>query len=439
MNVKGFRFVCLAGVLAAQTLFVSQAQADAGDGLRSEQGWELTPSLTLSGAYNSNVFRASPDETASVLADAPILGIEPAVVIESPRERDFLLDLDAGLHWDQYFDVSDGGASRNVGRQSGLSAFGGVTAQINPDGQLSLKLDETITRKNVPSSYGGSEPYNWLHNNLGGVVGISPGAGVLGIDLGYHWGLYIFDNDSLAYLDRDEHKFDLDIHWDFLPKTSLLVNADFRLIRWDKEFHEPGREDLGFPSLRNVDHNPLRLTAGLSGLLTQRIALRALAGYGWSMHDEGSDFSGVLADVGLAYTFGRLDLNNKMGVGYRRDFRTASVGNFFAMHQVYANYVQHMLDKRMSLKLGGRFEWRDYSEESAVTYGEPLKDELLIGEAGLGIKATDWLGFNIDYALTANLTDSGYSLPAFDPTDPNITVLRDYVQHIATLSMKLQY
>lgn len=426
-----------AGLLLSQVAFGSVAFAEPGDALHSDGGWKLSPSLRLATSYNSNVYRASEDETASAVADAPVVGIEPAIAIKSPRERVFLLDLDGGLRWDQYFNIGDD-ASFDVGDQSGLSAFGNINATINPEGSLSLRLDESIVRSNEPSPYTSDDSYNWITNELGGVVGIRPGAGVLSFDLGYHWKLYAFDTPRLESLNRDVHRFDLDINWKFLPKTSLLARADYRLVRWKESVRTAARDDGSFPALINNDNTPLRVQGGLSGLLTERLSVQALAGYGASMHDAGETFSGVIGSFALAYAFGRLDLNNSVSSGYRRDFGDASVGNYFASHQVYLKYLQNVLDKRLSFNLGGRFEYRDYSAESSV-FGDDLSDQLLVGDAGVGLSATDWLRFDLDYRLSMNLTDNEYTVAAVDPSDPSISILRGFTQHIATLSMTAKY
>lgn len=438
MNFMNRALIIVAGLVAAQAFAPAAASADAGDGVHSTEGWKLTPSLTLSGRYNSNIFRAAKEETAGVVVDAPILGINPAVAISSPRERDFLLDIDAGVQWDQYFDTADI-PHVDASKQSGLSATGKLGAHINPEGSLSLRLEEVFSRRNEAATSGGGEPYNWINNRVGGVVGIRPSAGVLGIDLGYHWRLYDFDNIGLAYLDRFEHEFDLKVGWDFLPKTSLLLEGDFRLVRWDREQQLPTRDDLGLPALNRYNSNPLRVQAGLDGLLTERLSVRLLAGYGMSMHEEGESFGGVIGSASVSYAFGRLDLQNQLSLGYQRDFRTAPVGNYYGLHQVYGRYVQNLLDKKLSLHVGGRFELRDYSLDSTPLLGEALKDVMVIGDAGVEVQATEWLGFNFGYELTANLSDNEYTLPAVDPRDPTVSVLRRYVQHVALLSATFRY
>jgi hypothetical protein len=417
------------------------AAAQPGDGLKSSDGeWKLTPALTLSGAYNSNIFRAGDSETLTnvegepLVEGAPLVTIAPGLTITNPGAKNFLVDADASLKWEQYFgdDV--------ILDQSGLSAKADLSGTLNPDGDLSLTLDENFTRTNFPSSFGGGETYNWIVNRAGATVGIHPDARILEVDLGYHWWLHAYQSNSLERLDRQEHRFDASIRWRFLPKTSLLAEADYGLVRWKDSANPGSRDDIQVPVLTNSNANPLRVQGGLSGLLTRRIAVRALAGYGWSMHEVGPSFDGVIGTAALAYTFGRLDLQNTLEIGYRRDFRDATLGNFYSSHVVFADIDAGLYDRLLSLHLGGRFEMRDYSQNLDGTQGEPgnsLNDELLVGVAGVRSNIDDWLLIGLEYNLRANLTEDSYSIPSIDGDQLNF--VREYMQHVVTLSTTVQY
>jgi hypothetical protein len=101
--------------------------------------------------------------------------------------------------------------------------------------------------------------------------------------------------------------------------------------------------------------------------------------------------------------------------------------------------LQHLLDNRLSLRLDARFEMRDYSISSLAVSNQDLADQLIIGNAGVGVRATDWLSLDLAYRLTTNLTDDQFAIAAIDPTDPTVTVLRGYIQHLVTLSTTLKY
>lgn len=448
MNFRHPRWLAAAVLILGLAPWSRTAAAEPGDGVHSSDGgWKLTPAITLTGGYNTNLFRASSQETGSAIVDAPLAWIEPSISIANPGARKFRLTLDAGLQWEQYFGGSQttpSGGTVNPVDQSGLSAHADASGEINPEGAVGLRIDERFMRANEPTYYAGNSTYNWIQNSAGATVGIHPGARILDVELGYHWGLYAYQTDSLSHLDRNEHRFDASAKWSFLPKTSLLAQADYTLVRWKDALNPGSRDDLNNDPLLNANASPLRVQGGLTGLLTRRIAIRALGGYGWSMHDAGPSFDGIIGTVALAYSFGRLDLHNRLELGYQRDFRNSTVGNFYSMHQVFANYEQGLMDRVVSLRLGGRFELRDYSQnldgsQSAGDTGNSLNDELLIGEAGVVTNIDDWLIFDLAYNIRANFTNDQYSIPSVDPADPSLTILRKYTEHVITLSTTFQY
>lgn len=441
MNFRHLRWLA-ATTLILGVLPVSQtAVAEPGDGLKSSDGgWTLTPSLTISGGYDSNVFRSGEGEDNPDV-DAPVVFVEPSLSISNPGARNFLLDFDASLQWEQYFGsdqsyaVGDGTAIVNPTEQSGFSANADVVGTLNPEGGVSLTLDESITRINEPSNFAGNNTYNWILNRAGATLGVHPGARVLDVALGYHWWLYAFETGNLQHLDRNEHRFDLNAQWRFLPKTALLVEADYGIIDWVDSANPGSRDDRNFTTLANYGATPLRVQGGLNGLLTQRVALRFLGGYGWSMHDQGPSFSGVIGTAALAYTFGRLDLKNSLELGYTRMFRNATLGNYYDGHRVFANLEAGLYERLVVMRLGGRFELRDYASQD--DFVDSLNDEILVGEAGVQTNLNDWLIFDLEYNLRANFTDDFYTVPSI--TGAQLDFVRKYTQHIITLSTTFQY
>ncbi len=447
MDFRHFRRL-LAVALVLGALPLSQtAAAEPGDGLKSsEGGWKLTPAITLAGGYNNNVFRSGDgEELASPMVDSPIGRIRPTLSISNPGARDFLLNLDAGLQWEQFFggeEVSPTGGIVNPYEQSGLSARADVSGTVNPEGNLSLTLDENFTRINEPSNFSGNRTYNWIVNRLGGRVGIHPGARILEFDLGYHWWVYEYESGALDHLDRQDHRFDGTLRWRFLPKTALLVEGDYAISSYADSANPGGRDDIDAPVLVNSSATPARVQGGLAGLLTRRIALRALAGYGWSMHEVGPSFEGIIGTAAVTYTFGRLDLKNNLELGYRRNFRNSTLGNFYSAHTVFAELEAGLYRRLVEMRLGGRFELRDYSQnidgtQSVEDTGTSLNDELLVGVAGVRTNIDDWLIIDLEYNLRANFTDDSYSVPSLDGDQLNF--VRRYTQHIITLGTTFQY
>lgn len=420
-----------------------ELSADPGDGLRSENGWKLVPALSLGASYNSNLFRATPREDEPVV-HAPRGQIEPSISLGNPDARSLRLKFNGSARWDEYFESLAGGQGDGqaaVDGQSGLSAAGNAQATFNPEGDVSLQLSERLSRHNEPPLSRGAEAYNWWQNQAGATLGLHPNDRVLQANLGYDWSWYNYTTDALDDLDRNEHDFRFDGEWRFLPKTSFLAEANYGLTNWEERSRTPARPGIG-GEIRNVDSRPLRLRGGVSGLLTNRIALRALAGYGWSMHQVDSSFEGIIGEGALAFTFGDLEMENTLEVGYRRDFSDATVGNYYTSHELFAELDQGLFDRYLTAYLGARFQLRNYSfelEEVDRDASGELRDELLIGRTGLRADPTDWWSFDLAYDLRANFTDDAYSIDAVDPQEPDVAVLREYAQHTVTLTTTFRY
>lgn len=378
------------------------------------------------------------------MVDSTVATVKPSLAIESPGERVFLLSFVGDAAWEQYLGQLRGvEPSIDVNDQSGLSTSLNLSGHLNPEGNFSLQVDELFNRRNVPSPTPGAQPYNWYTNTLGATVGIHPGAGVLRADLGYDWRIYGHESSALEGLDRQEHRFNFNGQWNFLPKTRFFVDADYGLVRWEQQ-ERFGRTGSVDQTVVNSESSPLRVQGGLSGRITRRIALRAQAGYGWSFHEEGPSFDGVLGQIALAYAYGRMASENSLELGYRKDFGISTIGNFFALHEVYTTVEQGLWDEMMTLYLSGRFQARDYSSDAAratepADLVDSLNDELLAGQAGMRAELGKWLSADLRYGIRANFTNDRLDVPAVDPTDPSLIVLREYTQHIITLSTTFQY
>jgi hypothetical protein len=418
--------------------------AEPGDGLHSEDGWKATPSLTFAGGYTSNLFRSASEEPAPVV-DAISGDFTPALAVHSPENSNFLLTFDGSATWKQYFDGVASEAPVNLSKQSGLSTNLGLDGHLNPEGNVSLKVGESFVRRNVPPPAPSSATYNWIANTLGATVGIHPGARILTLDLGYDWHVRAHGAGFLEVLDRQEHRFKAKTEWRFLPKTRLIARADYGIVAWGQEQRERTDEGGNVQRLSNIDSRPFRTMGGFGGVLTPRITFRLLAGYGWSRHEQGPGFSGVIGNAAVIYSPGTRELDeeieNSIELGYKRGFgEAASVGNFYSRDDIYATYKQGLWNGLVDLSVSARFQLRNYelSEEDRLVI-DSLNDELLAGRAKLGVNPTKWWTIAANYGVSANFTDDQYEVPAFDPNDPEIPVLRKYLQHNASLSTTFRY
>ena len=441
---KKYPALRLAILLAAVgLLWPSVGFAEAGDGLRAGD-LKLSPSLSLSGTYDGNVYRSAVDASGEPdPIGAPVLGINPALSITTvdPTSVDFTLD--GGATWEQYF--SD---QRRVQRQSGLESDAGISAIINPNGGFSFTLADDFEYTNEAPPFATASTYNRLLNRVGGEFGIHPGDKILDIGLGYKWSAYRYITPTLQDLDKDSHDFNLDLTWKFLPKTAFVLEGDFSLVQYQTT--ERGFSGSG---LENVDSKPLHVKAGLSGLITRRFSTRLLAGYGAGFYDRGASYNGFIGQADLKYEYGNLGLDNHIAAGYKRTFEDSTVGNFFAMHAANLELRQNFLQKRFGFSINGRYVWRDYSDlgfetgpsgfpetvngrGERVLAPEALNDNYVSAGLGLHSEFLKWWDASLEYNFEGNFSNDQTNVVQ---SGGQVDFFNSYTRHTVLLKTTIKY
>jgi len=403
----------------------STAWADAGEGLHAGN-LSLSPGVTLSGGFDSNVFYLASQEGN---VSSPWVKLVPFLKIETLESQFVNFNLNSQVGWQQYISTLN-----DVSSQSGLTADVGASAAFNESGAFSFRLEDQLTRTNEPPSEPSPVSYNRTLNRLGATIGIHPGGKVFQHYLSYDWMLY--RHDELTDINRMIHDFTLKNYWRFLPKTAVVLSGDYQLVRYDTL----GRTAGGFT---NANSSPLRVTGGLTGLVTNRLAVRLVGGYGWAFYDAADTFKGLLVNAELQYMFGILAENNKLYLGYERNFQDTSIADFASFHRPYAGYEQGFANNRLRLSLKGEAIFRSYVgvpggtytvQNGTVTVPANLSDALIRGQAGVDFSIYKWWSISLDYQLSSNLTNDRITT-----TTPAGDVLREYVRHNVTFGTTIRY
>lgn len=419
ITLPGVALIALA--LAA---FPATVSAEPGEGLRSGN-FQLNPGLMLGSGFNSNLFYSSGGEPTN---SVPLGIVEPRLVIKTIEPTSVDVGFNGAVAWTQYFAVDN----EDVSKQSGLSTTltGGVS--FNPRGSVSFRIFDDFMRTNEAPSSASTQSINRIWNRSGAHLGFHPGGRVLESYLEYNYTLY--RHNLYQELDRGAHNISLKNSWKFLPKTALVLNASYSIL----QYMEP---PANRPVVPKVDSTPLRLMGGVSGLLTNRLGAKLMAGYGAGYYDSGDSFSGPLGLAEIYYGFGNHSLKNRLRAGYEYNFRDSPISNYYTFHRIYTGYDQGFLASRLRIGVEGDVNIRDYHYKGGgtrvptqggqqVISPEDVNDLALYAGANVLYNFTNWWNAELRYRFGTNFTDDQIEIfqNAVD-VSPSEVILREFIQH----------
>jgi hypothetical protein len=344
----------------------------------------------------------------------------------TPHMLDFRFH--AGLDYREYL---TGDASISQHRQFGV--LGGLGLTINPFGIFTVDIFDNYTRTTQP-------PYSAIPTNLdrdtnevGTRLRLRPGGGRLEFDLGYAFGIDLFEEAALQPFDLFYHRLFLRGQWKFLPKTAIYIDVSDTI----NQYRHPGQ-------YMHPDSYPLRAIAGLTGLVTTKLSLNVYAGYG-----NGFYVSGPSPNTGVA----GLDIRWKPTIlstgtlGYKHDFVNSLLGSFYDLDTVYIGWAQ--LIWRFTASLRATYSNERFQGILPVTgvcqtmAGMPAPmtctrtDNLFQLNVRLDYPFKEWLIGSIGYDLSLDRSDSQIAtitvagLPGLVPVN--------YTKHEAWAQITLAY
>ena len=418
--------VSAAGISIAPGL----ASAEPGQGFQTDDV-RLRLGLDSAVQANSNLFYQDDEaRDQDEIGTAYSLNIEPSLQIETINPDLLSFGLGASANYQQF--LSDDDRVRN---QSGLSLELVSNATINERGTFSLQIEEAFRRTNEPPSSPATEAINRINNTVGATVGVHPGGQVIKGYFGYNFRIFRFGFNQASFdsFEKNEHDIHGRLVWQFLPRTAAYLRASTMFVRYTDD----AKADTTLPS---IDAIPVRVLAGLNGLILKRLAAKLEAGYGASNYESGPSFGGVIGLAALTY-FLSADQRSKGTLSYERRFDDSLIGNAIVLHAIKAVYTHSLLDNRLSLNIQAGPEFREFQlgdinqADSQVRLPSELNDTFINAGVGAAYMATRWLGFEANYALRANLTDSNARAVV-----PDISIAgREFIQNIFTFGLKLQY
>lgn len=244
----------------------------------------------------------------------------------------------------------------------------------------------------------------------------APGGGRITGTLRYANSIDIFEQGSgYTYANSLTHTFTLDVAWKWLPKTAIFVQANQGYISY-----------LNTNSEGKVPSYPLRIIAGLRGLITPKLQAILSLGYANGFYQSGATTSGFW---GSTYVDLQGIMNptmlSRITLGYHQDFQNSVISNFYYQYTLYGSWVQQIAG-RLSLDLSGRYSHLNYEGLLFDKTTQSRADNVFTAGLTFDYFIRNWIYAGIGYSFSANVSD--YHLPdAMGNPDPTKPV--DYAKH----------
>ena len=266
--------------------------------------------------------------------------------------------------------------------------------------------------------------FNRINGRFGGGLLWTPGGGMFDWRLGYQYEIIYFEDKAFRSLSTGENQINTRGRWKFLPRTSLLYDAQLGFLNYNTR--DPGR----------LNSTPVRARLGMNGLITQSFAVLAMAGWGSSFYSGAANaqqFDSIIGQAALTWYItpnpstdpaaASMALSN-VTVGYTRDFVNSYISDYYTRDRFYAT-ISYFAGGQFLLQADGGVALHGYSvpfDANRTPLGpsgfkETRVDATLFGE----YRFADSFAVNTTLRYTANLNDTVIQVtdPATGTTTPN--------------------
>ena len=421
------------------------AHAEPGDHVRIGEA-ELIPKLVLGSHYRTNVYLMESSEQSGVA-----LLLAPSAELKLDGQ-DVKLDMGAGYHLRKYLD-SD---------LSNLDRFKDGNFKVDlgllPKSMIGFNLSESLTSSSRESeawyTSESSALITHLTNNLAGGLAFHPG-GALEAELG---GRFVFDdynvpaeaniNNEPNYNSRIAYGPSGSFKWRFFPRTAVLLDASMDWFKWNDNLVNiqsgAGQSTTEFGSYLGLPDGTLwKVSGGLRGRFTERVAVGLIVGYNKATYDEqtviddganepeaaadldaeGSGFDvdsagldNLLAAASLEYS---LSETHRAVLGYDRALNDSYFTNYMVHNYVFLRY-HVLLGTRLGIAGEGGFRAESFR-------GEVERTDMVVRMRGNGTyAANEWMAVGAGVWWDRRVSADGIAAIEYDDVNVNLNLTFTY-------------
>lgn len=413
--------VLLVALTAALSALPVAAEVPSAPGIKVGSG-RLHPFLRIDGRFDSLVGYFQVLNGVAQPSPEIVLGVRPGLRFDVDTAST-LVAFDGSAEYLWY----TGALSPSSTRLSRLQADVGLDAHLNRDGAVEVQLGDRLTRSDRTQNPAAGVGVISLFNNARLALPIHPGGRALEITPSVAFGLELFDPlltgsiagctvgdatcdpNAVSQMNYGNLQAGLSGRWKFLPKTAVVLDANY-----DYRIYFNG-------AAANLPGKVLRVQAGLVGLVSPRIAVTLLAGYGGNLAQSPlTSERGPHTPIGQAEVAFIPSDKSRLAVGYLRTIQPVSMMGTFIDDRGY-------LEGKLGL-WGGRLVLSANVAADFFGYRQPVArdDTFLSATAGPRVIVTSWLDVAASYRLS--LRDSSATAQSLN-----------YLRHEALLSLDVHY
>jgi hypothetical protein len=301
--------------------------------------------------------------------------------------RRFSFGLRSAVSFREYFD--DDPAVKN---QRALEAVVGIGLGWAPNRFFTLGVSDDYSRSVSARNQEGPETVARDVNRTTISLGFAPGGGRLTFGLAYGLTLDAYEDSNLSFNNKLDHDISLVTKWHVLPKTALTLTVSQGIIH----YYAPEGGPDGYT---NIESFPLRVTAGITGLITPNLSVIAQIGYGNGFYKSGANYNNVIANLSLKLRLGPFA---QLSVGYDHGFGDSIFGNYYTGDSVVLNY-DHVVLKRLMVRASASYSYRKYAGLPSTFAGASLPETFInhLFSLGVGVdyRIREWIFVGVGYDL----------------------------------------
>jgi hypothetical protein len=329
-------------------------------------------------------------------------------------------------------------ANNDISQQRSLSAAADARLDIVPGRPVSGALFATFARVVQPNMTT-TDPnlaFNRDNVGVGGDLAWQPNSGTLDWHVGYQLSATLFEDTTALGFSNLNHEISTRGRWRFRPRSALLSTTSIGFVSYTRS-DQAAQQGL-------VDSTPVRSQLGYSGLVTDRFAVLALAGWATSFYSrtrvsQQPQYDSFTGQLELKWYFsaapgaGALDIGtlslSSITLGYNRAFQNSYLGNYYGIDRGYLRFNYFFAGAlNVAVEGGlGSIEYPDMFWADGVPrhagFTDLRADATLFSEyhftSTFGLNAT--LRYTANFSQTHDLSD--VELPANSPPNtPNPAV-----------------